>query len=83
MDIFESSPREKFYDIIFAANRDIVANELDKLFARTVVLEELCARLGLSQADVDGFMADNVAEVEQGLDDIYIGMSGDILSQNE
>ncbi|BCX79201.1 DUF2018 family protein [Campylobacter sp. 19-13652] len=83
MDIFDASPREKFYDIIFAANRDIVENELDKLFVRMIALEALCEKHGVSEGEIAGFVAENAFEIEQGLNDIYIGMSGDILSQNE
>lgn len=83
MDIFDASPREKFYDIIFAANRGIVENELDRLFSRLIALEALCEKAGVSESAVDSFIASNAFEIEQELNDIYIGMSGDILSQNE
>lgn len=83
MDIFDTSPRQKFYDIVFGANRNIVENSLDSLFQRLVALESLAERTGVSQRDIAGFIASSGAEIEDGLNDIYIGMSGEILSQNE
>ena len=36
MDIFESSPKEKFFDIVFNANRNLVEEELENLCNETV-----------------------------------------------
>ena len=60
-DIFSQSPREKFFDILFNANKNLVENELEKTFEKFIGKSEVCERLN----------------------DIYIGLSGDILSQNE
>ena len=34
MEIFEGSPRDKFYEIVFGASTQSVANTLDKLFEK-------------------------------------------------
>jgi hypothetical protein len=40
-EIFAGDPREKFYDIVFTANRNIVSNEIDKIIDRANALEAL------------------------------------------
>lgn len=82
-DIFGGEPRDKFYDIIFNANRNIVANELDKILSELVILREIVSQKGVSDADIFTFSATNTDIVESGLNDVYIGVVGDILSQNE
>lgn len=82
-DIFAGEPRDKFYDIIFNANRNIVANELDKILAELANLREIVAQKGMSEAEIFTFSANNANLIESGLNDIYIGVVGEILSQNE
>ena len=40
-EFMHSSPREKFYEIAFTANNDVVRNEFDKMFEQLVVMEAL------------------------------------------
>lgn len=76
-DIFEGTPRDKFYDIIFNANRNLVAAEIDKILERYVAMSELCERVGISEKQIISH-AQNAE-----LNDTYIEISGAILSQNE
>jgi hypothetical protein len=82
-DIFSKSPRDKFFDIIFNANRNIVENELEKMFKKFVAMNEFCEQNGFNELAINSFILQNQIFVEDGLNDIYIGLSGDILSQNE
>jgi hypothetical protein len=82
-DIFSRSPRDKFFDIIFNANRNIVENELEKMFKKFVAMNEFCEQNGFNEFAINSFILQNQIFVEDGLNDIYIGLSGDILSQNE
>lgn len=83
MDIFDSTPKEKFFDILLNANRSVVESELEKLFCEFVALSELSRNLGVTNSDILSFLAQNPEIIENGLNDIYIGKMGDILSQNE
>ncbi|AII14792.1 putative protein (DUF2018 domain) [Campylobacter iguaniorum] len=82
-DIFGGSPKDKFFDIVFNANRNLVENELEKIFMELVALRELGEEKGINMQDINSFLALRQDELETGLNDVYIGLTGDILTQNE
>lgn len=82
-DIFGGQPRDKFFDIVYNANRNIVENELEILFSELVALRELAESSGITQSQIDSFKALNPDAMESGLNDIYIDIMGKILTQNE
>ena len=82
-DIFGGHPRDKFFDIVYNANRNIVENELEILFSELVALRELAESSGITQSQIDSFKALNPDAMESGLNDIYIDITGKILTQNE
>ncbi|ARR02471.1 DUF2018 domain protein [Campylobacter vicugnae] len=82
-DIFGGQPRDKFFDIVYNANRNIVENELEILFSELVALRELAENNGITQSQIDSFKALNPDAMESGLNDIYIDITGKILTQNE
>lgn len=82
-DIFSQSPREKFFDIIFNANRNLVESELEKFFEKFVAMSEICDQNGFGERELANLILENQTRIQNGLNDIYIGLSGDILSQNE
>ncbi|ANE35961.1 putative DUF2018 domain protein [Campylobacter iguaniorum] len=82
-DIFGGSPKDKFFDIVFNANRNLVENELEKIFMELVALRELSEEKGINMQDINSFLALRQDELETGLNDVYIGLTGDILTQNE
>lgn len=83
IEIFEGSPKHKFYDILFNANKNLVADELDR------VLEQLCAinlfleKKGIDQIEILEFIDKNQDEILEAINDRYIEISGEILSKNE
>ncbi len=83
-EIFGGSPRSKFFDIIFNANRNLVEFEMEKLVEKLVAYEAL-----LEQNDenfhqkMNNFIAKNPDKMEQGKSDFYIGFVGDVLSSHE
>lgn len=83
IDIFESSPKERFFEIIFNANKNLVENEIEKIFTELAILREICEKKEISKQEILSFAALNCDIVESGLNDIYIEKMGDILSQNE
>ncbi|MFL1706243.1 DUF2018 family protein [Campylobacter sp. MOP7] len=82
-DIFAQNPRDKFFDILFNANRNLVENEIEKLLEKFVAMSIYCEQSGFSEIAQNAFITQNQTEIHDNLNDIYIGISGDILSQNE
>ena len=82
-DIFSQSPREKFFEILFNANKNLVENELEKTFEKFIAMSEFCEKNGFDEIAQNSFISQNQTLINERLNDIYIGLSGDILSQNE
>ncbi|MDO5045317.1 DUF2018 family protein [Campylobacter sp.] len=82
-DIFAQNPRDKFFDILFNANRNLVENEIEKLLEKFIAMSIYCEQNGFDEIRQNAFIAQNSSEIHNELNDIYIGLSGDILSQNE
>lgn len=83
MDIFESNPRDKFYDIVYNANRNLVEDEIDNLIAKLIAYTELAEAKGISEAEIDSFVFLNQDLINDRMNDIYIGSVANILSNNE
>ena len=81
--IFSQSPREKFFEILFNANKNLVENELEKTFEKFIAMSEFCEKNGFDEMAQNSFISQNQTLINERLNDIYIGLSGDILSQNE
>jgi Domain of unknown function (DUF2018) len=84
-DIFMGSPRSKFLDIIFNANRGVVEVELERLMERMAVLE-----LMLNLEDVEGlekkifnYSFEHRAEVDTKLKSLYLESMGNVVTQCE
>jgi hypothetical protein len=84
-DYLHSSPREKFYDILFTANNDVVRHEIDKILERSAILEALLLEAGGSDSEdkMNSYKYNNLSEVESRIESIYIEKMGDIVSQSE
>ncbi len=82
-DIFSQSPREKFFEILFNANKNLVENELEKTFEKFIAMSEFCEKNGFDEIAQNSFISQNQTLINERRNDIYIGLSGDILSQNE
>lgn len=83
-DLFDQSPQEKFYEILFHANQDAVTKEVESLIERLAALEmlhdanseeELDAKLAHIQFD----QSEQFAAKKEGL---YLHYMSNILSQN-
>ena len=57
MDIFEGSPREKFFEILSAASPTLVQNEIEEALIRLIACERLCEARGISERK--SFIAQN------------------------
>lgn len=82
-DIFSQNPRDKLFDILFNANRNLVQNELEKLLEKFVAMSIYCEKNGFDERALEAFISGNQSQIYDGVNDICIALSGDILSQNE
>jgi hypothetical protein len=75
-DIFGGgTPKRKFYEIMFAANRNIVSEEIDKLITKLALYEEKYGDI-----EIPFEIIDNVENIKT---DYYISTVARIVSQNE
>lgn len=77
MEIFDGTPRDKFYDVLFNANRNLVEDELDNLLNSFSLMSEFCELNGF-----DVWANLNATEIRD-LSDLYIELTSNILSKNE
>ena len=88
-DFFMGSPKSKFFDIIFNANRNIVQEQLlkiaDRYCAMELLLEKLLEEKGELDADslIKTTLYEEADEIHKRMMDFFIGNVGDILTQNE
>lgn len=85
-DIFQGSPRSKFMDIVYAANRDLVQNELERLMGRMAVMEMLLEEQH-GEEHIDSIIRnaefERADEVNDMTKNLYIISVGNVLSRNE
>ena len=86
-DIFGGTPEKKFFDIVYNANRNLVQDEVNNLITKSAAMELLLEEILGEEKDVDGiianYIANNADKLNERLNDYYIGMTGNILTQNE
>jgi len=85
-DIFQGSPKSKFMDIVYAANRDLVQNELERLMGRMAIMEMLLQEQH-GEDHIDSILRniefERADEVEMMAKNLYIISVGNVLSRNE
>ncbi len=86
-EILGGSPKSRFFDILFHANRNVVQTEVEKMMewmaALELIIEEKC---GLDvEKEVANVLYDEGqrAKLEQKVNSLYIEYMGKILSQSE
>lgn len=77
MDIFEGSPRRKFFDIVFNANESVVEKELENLLIKFITLQKTLKNADLTPSNLDD------ETLQNELNDIFIQLSSNILSNSE
>jgi len=82
--MFMGTPKSKFFDIVFNANRNLVENELEDIIERMCLLEmiaeESVENLEQKLAEVKFSQSE---ELEAKKFDAFINSTGNILTQNE
>ncbi len=83
-DIFEGTPKDKFFDILYNANRELCISEIDKLVKRCVALEMLAQdKFQDLDKEVLALIFDEENTLDSGVKNYYMDMMASILSQNE
>jgi len=87
-DFFVGSPRSKFFDILFNANRNLVEDALEKHIERHVamemLLEQFAQKEGLNlEAEISTIKVEKQDDIFNAKKDFFIYTVGDILTQNE
>lgn len=83
-DIFTGSPRSKFLDIVFNANRGLVEAELERLVERLAILELMQSEdQELLEKKLLDYRFKNQDEVDTKMKSLFIESMGNILTQNE
>lgn len=85
-DIFSTTPKKKFFDIIYNANRNLVEfeieNILDRYVAMEILLEEKLGDEGLKGA-IEDILLNQADKIHGAKSDVFIGFVGDVLTNNE
>jgi hypothetical protein len=85
-DIFMGSPKSKFFDILFNANKDLVKEKLLQIIERYNAMEILLEQtIGVENlnASIDTVILEEADEIFGRNNDFFIATVGEILTQNE
>lgn len=87
-DFFTGSPRSKFFDIIFNANKDLVKHKLLDLIDRYNAMEILLEKNLQSDNDaieslIKTTIYEEADEILRRNNNLFIAAMGDILTQHE
>lgn len=84
-DIFMGSPKSKFFDILFNANKDLVKEKVLQIVERYNAMELLLEEtLGNDvHQTVNSVLMDRADDIVQRNNDFFIVTVGEILTQNE
>ncbi len=85
-DIFMGSPKSKFLDIIYNANRNLAEAELEQIMRRLAATELLLGEF-IHEDEIDKKVSQMLlsegARVDEYVKNIYIEHVGNVLSANE
>jgi len=84
-DFLHENPRDKFFDIVFNANNDIVRLELEKIVQQFVAMESILEQIHGEELDskIKNEIYSNPDKNLEDMGGFYMTKMGDILSQSE
>jgi hypothetical protein len=84
-DFMHSNPKEKFFDILFNANNDVVRHELDIIVQHFVAMESLLEKSYGENLDdeIQKEILENSEDNYQRSVSFYIEKMGEIVSKSE
>lgn len=84
-DVFLGSPKSKFLDIVYTANRNLVEQELErmvnKMAAMEILLEEKLGDYWERELATNDY--NRSAEIDEKTKSLYIEFTGEIVTRNE
>ncbi len=84
-DIFFGSPKSKFFDILEQTHKDLIEDEIDKIFEKLAILELIVSKDKDEDFDVNYYLEDfkekNQEEVNSMKKGLYMEVSGEIISR--
>jgi len=84
-DIFMGSPKSKFFDILFNANKDLVKEKMLQIVERYNAMELLLEETLTSDVHhaINSVLMERADEIMERNNDFFIATVGEILTQNE
>lgn len=84
-DILTGSPKSKFFDMVFYANKNVVAKELENKIDRYVAMEYLLNEILKENLEIKirEIILEKYEYMENGKNDFFIDSVGRILSEHE
>jgi hypothetical protein len=86
-DLLMGSPKGKFFDILKAANSNLVEQELDFLVQRIAAYEAILVEKGVHEEELDQMAQSYIFEhsdiVQERTNSMYIEIVGNIVTRNE
>ena len=87
-DFFVGSPKSKFFDIMFNANRNLVEGALEDHIERYAAMEMLLEKFAAEQdlnleVQISTIRQEQQDEIHHAKMDFYMSTVGDILTQHE
>jgi len=82
--MFMGTPKSKFFDIVFNANRNLVEEELESLIERMCALELIAEEIEENlEQKIQEITFTKSEELESKKFDTFVNSMGNILTQNE
>jgi hypothetical protein len=83
--MYMGTPKSKFFDIVFNANRGLVEDELEDLVERIALLEMILAEAQVENLEqkMQEIKYNNSADLEEVKFDLFVSSMGNILTKNE
>ncbi|MDR2081323.1 MAG: DUF2018 family protein [Campylobacteraceae bacterium] len=84
-DMLTGSPRSKFFDTVFNANRNLVKDVLEQNLERYAAIEYILKERFGDDAEniIQELSYSNQSVIEEGKNDLFIKIVGEILSMHE
>lgn len=83
MDIFDDilnvSPRDKFFQMLRHANAGAVEKVMQNLIKEQIILRDFLENKGLTGAEFEEFKLQHGIELEERMNDYFIGLTAEIL----
>lgn len=81
-DLFYSSLKDKFFDILFNASRNSVEEEVENIFKKYIAMECLIEKNGINLNQIDSFEYENANILDEKLQNMYMHLSSEILTKS-